>query len=58
MRLGLPPFGIIGIPITVKGSADDFKISLGKYEEETLDETDEEYDAYLQSLQTEEEVTE
>ena len=41
MRLGLPPFGIIGIPIIVKGPADDFKINLGKYEEEMMDETDE-----------------
>ncbi|BAO77578.1 hypothetical protein WPG_3348 [Winogradskyella sp. PG-2] len=30
MRIGLPPFGIIGIPVTVKGPSDDFKIKLGK----------------------------
>lgn len=41
MRLGLPPFGIIGIPITVNGPSDQFKIQIGRYEEEDLDESDE-----------------
>lgn len=30
MRIGLPPLGIIGIPVTIKGSSDDFKIKLGR----------------------------
>ena len=30
MRLGLPPFGIIGIPIVVKGPSRDFDIKLGR----------------------------
>ena len=53
MRLGLPPFGIIGIPITVKGTSDDFDISLGKYKEEALKEDDEDYDAYKKTLEEE-----
>ena len=52
MRLGLPPFGIIGIPITVKGTSDNFDIKLGKYKEEALSEDDEDYEAYKQSLDT------
>lgn len=52
MRLGLPPFGIIGIPITVKGNADDFKISVGKYQEENMSEDDEDYEEYKKSLDT------
>ncbi len=30
MRLGLPPLGIIGIPLTVTGTKDDPKVRLGK----------------------------
>ncbi|MTG96979.1 AsmA family protein [Myroides sp. BIT-d1] len=30
-RLGLPPMGIIGIPMKITGSPEDFKIKLGKY---------------------------
>lgn len=52
MRLGLPPFGIIGIPITVKGDSDAFDIKVGKYKEEALEETDEDYDAYKKSIDT------
>ena len=43
MRLGLPPFGIIGIPIKVTGPSDTFKVEVGKYKEEDLDESDEEF---------------
>ncbi len=52
MRLGLPPFGIIGIPMTIKGTSDDFKINLGKYKEEALTEDDEEYEEYKKSIDT------
>ncbi|SEH75042.1 AsmA protein [Paenimyroides aquimaris] len=52
MRLGLPPFGIIGIPITVKGTSDHFDIKLGTYTNEDLDETDEDYEAYKISIDT------
>lgn len=52
MRLGLPPFGIIGIPITVKGNADDYKISIGKYQEEEMSEDDEDFEEYKKSLDT------
>ncbi|MCW2121099.1 AsmA-like C-terminal region-containing protein [Flavobacterium sp. 7A] len=34
MRLGLPPLGIIGIPLTVTGTQEDPKVKLGKKSEE------------------------
>ena len=52
MRLGLPPFGIIGIPITVKGDSDNFDIKVGKYKQEDLSEDDEDYEAYKKSIDT------
>lgn len=52
MRLGLPPFGIIGIPITVNGTSDKMDIKLGKYKNEDLAEDDEDYDAYKKSIDT------
>ena len=39
IRVGLPPLGIIGIPITVTGNKDKPKIKLGKKEEE-IEETE------------------
>lgn len=30
-RLGLPPMGIIGIPMRIQGTSDNFKIKLGRY---------------------------
>lgn len=39
MRLGLPPFGIIGIPIKVTGTKDNPKVKLGKQTED-LQETE------------------
>ncbi|WP_372745183.1 AsmA family protein [Lutibacter sp.] len=39
MRLGLPPLGIIGIPIKVTGTQDNPKVSIGKKTEE-LEETE------------------
>ena len=50
MRLGLPPLGIIGIPIKITGPADTFEVEVGKYEKEDLDETDEDYAEYQKSL--------
>jgi len=41
MRLGLPPLGIIGIPLKITGTQDDPKVQLGKQTED-LEET--EYD--------------
>ncbi|TDP03674.1 AsmA-like C-terminal region-containing protein [Flavobacterium sp. 245] len=38
MRLGLPPFGIFGIPLTVTGTQDNPKIKVGKKTED-LEET-------------------
>ncbi|MDQ6470485.1 AsmA-like C-terminal region-containing protein [Flavobacterium sp. LHD-80] len=38
MRLGLPPFGIFGIPLTVTGTQDNPKIKVGKKSED-LEET-------------------
>ncbi|MGG5578644.1 AsmA-like C-terminal region-containing protein [Myroides sp. C15-4] len=31
LRLGLPPMGIIGIPMKIQGNSEDFKIKLGRY---------------------------
>jgi AsmA protein len=39
MRLGLPPFGIIGIPIKVTGTQEEPKVRLGKQTED-LQETE------------------
>ncbi|MNG73424.1 hypothetical protein D3C79_318710 [compost metagenome] len=36
-RLGLPPFGIFGIPMRITGTADNFQLKMGKYKEEDLD---------------------
>jgi len=44
MRLGLPPFGIFGIPIKITGSQDNPIIKLGKQTED-LKET--EYDGQV-----------
>ncbi|MFT3795071.1 AsmA family protein [Flavobacterium sp.] len=38
MRLGLPPLGIIGIPMTITGTKDDPKVKLGRKSED-LEET-------------------
>ncbi|AOW08258.1 AsmA family protein [Flavobacterium gilvum] len=38
MRLGLPPFGIIGVPLTVTGTKDNPKVKVGKQGEE-IEET-------------------
>lgn len=53
MRLGLPPFGIIGIPIKITGPADTFEVEVGKYHKEDLNETDDEFDEYQKSLEEE-----
>ena len=39
MRLGLPPLGIIGIPLTVTGTQDDPKVKLGRKTQD-LEETE------------------
>jgi AsmA protein len=39
MRLGLPPLGIIGIPLKVTGTQENPKIKMGKNKEE-LEETE------------------
>jgi AsmA protein len=40
MRLGLPPLGIIGIPMNVTGTQENPKIKLGKGNQEELSETE------------------
>lgn len=40
MRLGLPPFGIIGIPMRITGTQDNPKVKLGKNDKEELSETE------------------
>ena len=42
MRLGLPPLGIIGIPMTVSGTSDNPRIKVGKEEQDELPEQDDE----------------
>jgi AsmA protein len=34
-RLGLPPMGLINVPMKITGTADDFKITTGKFKEDT-----------------------
>lgn len=46
-RLGLPPWGIFGIPMQITGTADKYKIKLGKYKEDDLDEDMDEEDKAL-----------
>jgi len=41
MRIGLPPLGIIGIPLRVTGSSDNPKIKLGKSDTDPLQEKEE-----------------
>jgi len=53
MRLGLPPFGIIGIPIKITGPSDTFKVETGKYQKEDLNETDDDFKDYQKSLEEE-----
>ena len=53
MRLGLPPFGIIGIPIKITGPSDTFEVEVGKYQKEDLDEKDDDFSDYQKSLQIE-----
>ena len=43
MRVGLPPFGIIGIPIKITGNSEDMQIKMGKRRKE-LEELDYEDD--------------
>ncbi len=50
-RLGLPPFGIIGIPIAITGTSDDMKLKLGQQSEEPLEESDADYENYKKSLE-------
>lgn len=42
MRLGLPPFGIIGIPLTITGTKDKPKIKLGRKTEDLSEVDDKE----------------
>ena len=40
MRLGLPPFGVIGIPFTITGTQDDPKIKIFSKKTKTTEGTD------------------
>jgi AsmA protein len=42
MRIGLPPLGIIGIPVRITGSSDNPKIKLGKSDTDPLQEKSDE----------------
>jgi AsmA protein len=41
MRIGLPPLGIIGIPVRITGSSDNPKIKMGKSDSDPLQEKEE-----------------
>ena len=41
MRIGLPPLGIIGIPIRITGSSDNPKIKIGNSDTDPLVEKEE-----------------
>lgn len=43
-RLGLPPLGIIGIPMRITGTTDKFNIKLGRYKEEDMEDKPDEED--------------
>lgn len=53
MRLGLPPFGILGIPIKITGPSDKFEVEVGKYNKEDLDENDDEYTDFKEAEEEE-----
>jgi AsmA protein len=42
MRLGLPPLGIIGIPMTITGTADNPKVKVGKQSTDLIETKDKE----------------
>src|SRR5664279_3268629 len=42
MRIGLPPLGIIGIPVRITGSSDNPKIKVSKSDSDPLEEKEEE----------------
>ena len=58
MRLGLPPFGIFGIPIKITGPSETFEIEVGQYQKEDLDEADEEFAEYQKSVELENQAKE
>jgi AsmA protein len=43
MRLGLPPLGIIGIPMSITGSSENPQVKLGKNDQEALSETEDQH---------------
>lgn len=49
MRLGLPPLGIIGIPMTVSGTSDNPRIKVGKEEQDELPEQDDDEEILLEA---------
>jgi AsmA protein len=58
-RLGLPPFGIFGIPMRITGTPDNFHLKMGKYKEEDLDMDmdDEDSKVYKESQKVQETQT-
>jgi AsmA protein len=42
MRIGLPPLGIIGVPLRITGNADNPKIKMSKSDSDPLEEKTEE----------------
>lgn len=68
MRIGLPPLGLIGIPVVIEGNSDDFDVKLGKKSKDlngddtienpeindTLEKIEDRKDALRESQSTEE----
>lgn len=52
VRLGLPPLGILGIPMRVTGTSDKFDIKLGRFKEGDLDTEMDEEDKALYEAST------
>jgi AsmA protein len=44
IRIGLPPLGIIGIPMRITGNGDNPQIKLGKSDKDELTETEDNSD--------------
>lgn len=52
MRLGLPPLGIIGIPMTVTGTSENPKVKIGKQETQALPETEDDFEGDAEEEKT------
>ena len=51
MRLGLPPLGIIGIPLVITGNKDNPKVKIGRQSEDLKETEDTDTDQKKQNNQ-------